>query len=1065
MRNELSPTEQLFQAAKRCAAASGHDILSIEDLALGFYGLQEVPQVEIIIEGVFGRPRTAISWPPDLAQRWQFATKIPEDKIAAVMAYDASARKVLQAAFGGRGNFDLHLLAKGVLLSDTYIGQEMRRSNRHQRSVRSLESQSQSPATSNSSPKQRQEAMRIHLRERILGQDGPIKVLVEAYFQSLHCPSSLGTKGLFTLLGPPGTGKTSLCRSFASGLEAIEGTHGFLVIDVGNYSADYSQDQLFGFSPSYRDAQPGVLTNFVKSNPDSVILLDELEKANPAFLQSILGLLDHGSARDNFHGQDIDFSRCWIMATSNLGQEFFREDKPRTWSRAQLLSLLDEANEPAHDEEIQGRRILSPELVSRLAKGFVLAMSPLTGSDLIEVFMRSARRKLEALKLPKLELGREEALLCLLAESRELDARKADARGDVFAAAHVPDLLELVSQQPATTLRVIASPSARALARAKLDAVPLQIALWGSRAPFNTALGAKALRLHDLAEANGGGHPSLGRIDGVLLHLSRRWEPKCLDHLVGVPVLAMASPTVKKRMVAFHQQAAAWTWCSPRDREAVGRFLDSLRLDWVFREQARAGTTVTPNFLPLVRDDGDLVLNLVEAKETREPPCPSTGSRPQAMEFPQGGFDQLVGLEDAKSLLRVAVHLLQENHGRLPLPKGYLLTGPPGCGKTSLARSLAAESHLPFFAATPGDLASRYRDTASVRLRALFQEATRHAPAVLFLDELDAIGISRSSAMDADTHRCVTTLLTAMDGLQQRERPLLVLAATNHPELLDPALLRPGRFDGVIPLELPSVQEREAILRHVLAKLPTQGALDLPDLAQRSFRSSAADLQGLVRMAVQWALQDGRRGITHGDLEHALEWTQLGPRSSRKGRLDDRRICAAHEAGHAVVQAKLRPDSKITRLDIISRTNGAGGITQAVQDDGGMTTPRSVREDLAILLAGRAGEAMLSRRSEAITAGCSSDLMRASQLARRAIIFFGFDPVIGVISISEDILASTPTLATQVQERVKVWISEGITLAEETLILYEQEWRQLVDSLLAHEVLRAPMIQGLLRGP
>lgn len=108
---------------------------------------------------------------------------------------------------------------------------------------------------------------------------------------------------------------------------------------------------------------------------------------------------------------------------------------------------------------------------------------------------------------------------------------------------------------------------------------------------------------------------------------------------------------------------------------------------------------------------------------------------------------------------------------------------------------------------------------------------------------------------------------------------------------------------------------------------------------------------------------------------------------------------------------------------------------------------------------------MLSRRSEAITAGCSADLMRASQLARRAITFYGFDPVIGVISISEDILASTPTLATQVQERVKVWISEGITLAEETLILYEKEWRQLVDSLLAHEVLRAPMIQGLLRGP
>jgi len=1059
-----SPTEQLFKAARRCATASGQEVLGLEDLAIAFYATQEVPRIGIMIGGVFGRPRTTVTWPSDIPQRWAMANGLPEDRIPSAMTYNAATRKVLQAAFEGRGAFDLHILAKGTLLSDTYTGQEMRRLNGPQPIAHSSGAPVRRPIMPRGTAKQQKANMNLHLRERILGQDGAIQVLVEAYHQSLLCPSLLGAKGLFTLVGPPGTGKSSMVRSYSYGLKAIEGTRGFLVIDVGTYTTDYSQDQLFGFSKSYRDAQPGILTDYVRKNPGAVILLDELEKANPHLLQAILGILDHGKAFDNYHSENIDFSRCWIFCTANLGQEFFREDTPRTWSRAQLLTLLDEACEPSQDEESQGRRILPPELISRLAKGHVLAMNRLTGTDLVEVFRRSARRKFAALKLPKLELGAEEALLCLLAESRELDARKADARGDAFASSLVPDLLDKVEHQSASTLRVIAGPSALALARAKLDAVPLRVALWGSHAPFDPSLSAKALRLRVLEAGVSKMPPLLGQTDVVLLHLPKRSEPRWLDSLADVPVLAMAPPSVRKRMLAFHSPASRWNWCAPQDGAAVLRFLDGHRMDRVFREQARAGTLVVPRFLPFAREDGNLVLRLEDVKETREGPCPSPGNRPRAVEFPQGGFDQLVGLQEAKDLLRVAARLLVENHGTLTAAKGYLLTGAPGCGKTSLARALAAEIQAPFFSVTPADLASRFRDTASVRLRALFQEAVKHAPAVIFLDELDSIGAARSTAMDGDTHRCVNTLLTCMDGLQQRDRPLLVLAASNFPELLDPALLRPGRFDGIIPLELPSVREREIILQHYLARIPTQGSLDLTDLAQRSFRFSPADLDGLVRMAVQWALREGRSGITQADLEQALERTQLGPRSGRQEKAEDRRICAAHEAGHAIVQAIIRPEDRIIRLDIVSRSNGAGGVTQTLPDEGGMPTPRSIRAELAILMAGRAGEAMLVGGPENITAGCRSDLERAAQLARRAILSFGFDPEIGVVAITEDILASNPSLAAQVQDRVRAWILEGMHVAENTLASREPLWRELVDSLLTREVLNESMIRDILRG-
>ena len=1064
MSNDLSPTERLFQAARRFATASGHEILSLEDFAMAFYAVQELPRIEPILASVIGKPRSSITWPTDMAQRWARATGLPEASIPAAMAFNEGTRQVLQSAFEGWGTFDLLILAKGALLSDTYTGQEMRRLNGPQHRAQVPGSLIQRLIPYKGTPKQRKESMRVHLKKHVLGQDAAVQVLVEAFHQSMVCPSTLGAKGVFTLLGPPGVGKSSLCRSFASGLDALEGKGGFLVIDVGTYTTDYSQDQLWGFSKSYRDAQPGVLTDYIRNNPGAVILFDEVEKANPHFLQGILGIMDHGKARDNFHGHDIDFSGCWIFFTSNLGQEFFGEDAPRAWSRAQLLGLLDEACEPAQDEEFQGRRILSPEMISRLSKGHVLAMSRLTGTDLVEVFRRSAKRKLKALKLPNLELGTEEALLCLLSESRELDARKADARGDAFASALVSDLLEAVEHHPAARLIVAAGISAQGLARNKLDAVPLRIALWGPRAPFDAALVAKALRIMDLEAGSGAIQPLLSRADAVLLHFPKRAEPRWLDCLDGIPVLAMAPPSVKRRVLALHPPASGWTWCTPQEGESVGPFLDSLRMDRVFREQARTGTNVTPRFLPLIREDENLVLRLDDAKEAREAPCPSQGGRPRAMAFPQGGFDHLVGLEEPKALLRVAGRLLVENNGTLTAAKGYLLTGPPGCGKTSLARALAAEIQVPFFAVTPAELASRYRDTAAVRLRELFREAARHAPAVIFIDELDAIGTARSAASDGDTHHCVTTLLTCMDGLQQHDRPLLVLSATNHIEMLDPALLRPGRFDGIIPLALPDVQEREAILRHVLARIPTEGALDLTGLAQRSFRFSPADLDGLARMAMQWALRGGRSKITQADLEQALEWTQLGPRSGHKEKADDRRICAAHEAGHAVVQARLRPQARITRLDIVSRVNGAGGVTQALPDEGGMPTPRFIREEIAILMAGRAGEAMLVRCPEDVTAGCQADLERAARIARRAILSYGFDPDIGVVAISEDILASAPTLAAQVQNRVRVWISDGIRLAEETLVAQEPLWRLFMGSLLDREVLSEAMIRAIIEG-
>jgi SpoVK/Ycf46/Vps4 family AAA+-type ATPase len=1064
MPNDLSPTERLFQAARRFAIASGHEILSLEDLAMAFYAVQELPRIEPILASAIGKPRTSIIWPSDMPQRWALATGLPEASIPAGMAFNEGTRQVLQSAFEGWGSFDLLILAKGALLSDTYTGQEMRRLNAPQHRAQGPESQIQRLTPYKGTPRQRKESMRVHLKEHVLGQDGAVQVLVQAYQQSMLCPSTLGVKGVFTLLGPPGTGKSSLCRHFASGLQALEGEGGVLVIDVGTYTTDYSQDQLFGFSKSYRDAQPGVLTDYVRQHPGAVILLDEIEKANPHFLQGILGILDHGKARDNFHGQDIDFSRSWICITSNLGQEFFREDAPRAWSRAQLLGLLDEACEPSQDEEFQGRRILSPEMISRLSKGHVLAMGRLTGTDLVEVFRRSAKRKLKALKLPNLELGMEEALLCLLPESRELDARKADARGDAFASALVPDLLEAVEHFSTARLRVTAGTGGRRMARAKLDAVPLRIALWGPRVPFDAALAAKALRIRDLEAVKAATQPLLGRADAVLLHFPRRAEPQWLDCLDGVPVLAMAPPSVRRRMLAFHPPASSWTWCTPQEGGSVGPFLDSLRMDRVFREQARTGTNVTPQFLPLIQEDGDLVLRLDDAKETREAPCPSPGGRPQLMAFPQGGFDQLVGLEEPKALLRVAGRLLVENNGTLTAAKGYLLTGPPGCGKTSLARALAAEIQVPFFAVTPADLASRYRDTAAVRLRELFREASRHAPppAVIFIDELDSIGTARSASSDGAANRCVTALLTCMDGLHQRDRPLLVVAATNHLKMLDPALLRPGRFDGIIPLALPDVQEREAILRHVLARIPTEGSLDLTALARCSFQFSPAAIDGLARMAMQWALRGGRSRITQADLEQALEWTQLGPRSGRKEKADDRRICAAHEAGHAVVQAKLRPQARLTRLDIVSRINGAGGVTQALPAEGGMPTPRFIREEIAILMAGRAGEALLVGCPEDVTAGCQSDLERAARIARRAILSYGFDPDIGIVAISEDILASAPTLAAQVQNRVRAWISDGIRLAEETLAGQEPLWRLFMDSLLEREVLTEGMIRTII---
>lgn len=358
-------------------------------------------------------------------------------------------------------------------------------------------------------------------------------------------------------------------------------------------------------------------------------------------------------------------------------------------------------------------------------------------------------------------------------------------------------------------------------------------------------------------------------------------------------------------------------------------------------------------------------------------------------------FDDVAGQDEAKEALKEIVDFLHhpkkyEEIGA-KLPKGALLVGPPGTGKTLIARAVAGEAKVPFFIISGSEFVEMFVGMGAARVRDLFKQAQEKAPCIVFIDEIDALGKKRgSSVMQSNEEReqTLNQLLTEMDGFDS-SKGVVILAATNRPEVLDKALLRAGRFDRRIPLELPDINGRVAILKVHAKKVKTASNIDFHKIARATAGTSGADLANIVNEAALRAIRMDRKEVIQEDFEEAIETAIAGfQRKSKVISKEERRIISYHEIGHAIVGAMLEGVSSVHKISIIPRTSGALGYTMQIEEEGEkvLYTKEDLLNKITTLTGGRAAEEIVFK---SITTGARNDIEQATKIARSMVTQYG----------------------------------------------------------------------------
>jgi cell division protease FtsH len=438
-------------------------------------------------------------------------------------------------------------------------------------------------------------------------------------------------------------------------------------------------------------------------------------------------------------------------------------------------------------------------------------------------------------------------------------------------------------------------------------------------------------------------------------------------------------------------------------------------------------------------------------------------------------FADVAGVDEAKEEVKEIVDFLREPSrfeaigGRIP--KGVLLVGPPGTGKTLLARSIAGEAKVPFLFASGSDFVEMYAGVGASRIRKLFKDARRHPACIIFIDELDAVGRSRggNSLSHEEREQTLNQLLVEMDGFSPNQG-IVVIAATNRPDILDPALLRPGRFDRQVTVGHADVKGREQILRIHARKVAVDNEVDLRQIARGTPGFSGAELANLVNEAALLAVRGGRQIVTDNDFDQARDKVLMGAERKSLTMTEHERVtCAYHESGHAVVAALLPHADPLHKVTIIPRGRALGVTMQLPEADRHTHTREFLEAQIAILMGGRIAEELFLRQ---MTSGAGNDIERATDIARRMVCEFGMSAALGPLAYrtpgnpweTDKGAGISEATAQRVDEEVHEVVMRGYETARQIIAKNRNAVRAMAEELLVVESLDAGAIKAVIAG-
>ncbi|MGI9413111.1 MAG: ATP-dependent zinc metalloprotease FtsH, partial [Hyphomicrobiales bacterium] len=445
-------------------------------------------------------------------------------------------------------------------------------------------------------------------------------------------------------------------------------------------------------------------------------------------------------------------------------------------------------------------------------------------------------------------------------------------------------------------------------------------------------------------------------------------------------------------------------------------------------------------------------------------------------------FDDVAGIDEAKEDVEEVVEFLKDPHkfqrlgGRIP--KGALLVGPPGTGKTLLARAIAGEANVPFFTISGSDFVEMFVGVGASRVRDMFEQAKKNAPCIIFIDEIDAVGRHRGAGLGGgndEREQTLNQLLVEMDGFEANEGVILI-AATNRPDVLDPALLRPGRFDRQVVVPNPDVIGREKILKVHMRKVPLAPDVEAKIIARGTPGFSGADLANLVNEAALLAARRSKRLVTQHEFEDAKDKVLMG--SERRSLVmteEEKKLTAYHEGGHALIAMNLEDSDPVHKATIIPRGRALGMVMRLPERDQLSVTRAKMKADIAVAMGGRVAEELIFGHSK-VTSGASSDIKMATQMARAMVTQYGMSDKLGPLAYGDNeeevflghSVARTQNMSDETQQlvdsEIHFIVDEGYGTATKILTDKMDDLHKIATGLLEYETLSGAEIQGLLDG-